>query len=606
VQSAVIPEIYQYMEQEPQTITQWWQQYSFTDILTLIFVAGTVFMLIRFILQYSSLARLHVYQRHKYQSYSILNVDMPIKPFSYGKRIYINPKLHNAKELDEIIRHELIHIHQYHSIDIVLAAINNSIFWWNPFARILNGDIRNNLEYIVDKEMLQNGTNRKHYQYHLLNINQLIYKNKIANYFNFSNIKKRINMMNKEKTQPVYKIKWLLLPLVAAVILLSFNMKRAIATNVDFTGNSEIIEPEPIAESDTLVNEIPAGIANKLNGKIVSVKSPHIIDTVITFYPVHHCDSTPLTTVDSEAPDMNKVQSFSIVKNDTAIKVYDKNGTSINAKLASLVIINGKESSSDELSKLKSEEIHSVTVMKNDAAVKVYGEKGKNGVFVIVTKGNEKVAKPEATLDTVPFAVVLGYLSSEYKDKTTLDTVPFAVAKTIESLITFGDDAVKVYDENGAFMNAKLASLIIINEQKTDYDELSKLKSEEIHSVTVLKNDAAVKVYGEKAKNGVIVIVTKGNEKVAKPKATLDIVPLAVAKNKEPLIIIDEKESSGDELSKLDTTKIQSFSVLKNDAAIKRYGEKGKNGVIIVVTTENEKVAKPEATLDTVSFILLY
>ncbi|MDR2026982.1 MAG: M56 family metallopeptidase, partial [Prevotellaceae bacterium] len=255
----VIPDVAEiYRNQLPQTAVQWWQQYSFADILTAIFVAGTVIMLIRFAMQYISLSRLQAYQQHRYKTCRIFSIDGIIKPFSFGKRIYINPKLHTVRELDEIIRHELIHIRQHHSVDIIATAINSSIFWWNPFARLLGEDIRNNLEYIVDNEMLRNGINRKHYQYHLLNINQLNYKNSMANYFNFSNIKKRIEMMNKEKTQPVYKIKWLLLPLVAAVMLLSFNVKRAIATNVDFAVYSEITEPEQIAESDTPANGNPA------------------------------------------------------------------------------------------------------------------------------------------------------------------------------------------------------------------------------------------------------------------------------------------------------------------------------------------------------------
>jgi beta-lactamase regulating signal transducer with metallopeptidase domain len=63
--------------------------------------------------------------------------------------------------MDEIIRHEQIHVNHYHSMDIIMAAINRIVFWWNPVVIILNRDIRNNLEYIVDNEMLQNGTNRK-------------------------------------------------------------------------------------------------------------------------------------------------------------------------------------------------------------------------------------------------------------------------------------------------------------------------------------------------------------------------------------------------------------------------------------------------------------
>jgi hypothetical protein len=412
-----------------------------------------VFMLIRFALQHSSLARLKVCRKHKLQPCSILNVDSLIKPFSFWRRIYLNSKLHNARELDEIIRHELVHIRQYHSVDIIVAAINRCIFWWNPFVWILNDDIRNNLEYIVDSEMLQNGINRKHYQYHLLNINQLTYTNNMVNYFNFSNFKKRIKMMNKEKTQPIYKIKWLLLPIVAAVILLSFNAKRAIATNVDFADYSEIVEPEPSVENDTLVNKIPAAPpTSKLKGKIVSIKVA-AADTVSKMSKQTSCDTANVAN--------------SKTMNGVIIEIFPDNMTLITRPSPSkhLTIIDGKETDETELSKLKADAIHSFRIYKDAAAVKKYGEKGKNGVIVIETKGNEDVSE------------------SESEQNQEMETIPFAIVKP--------------------------EPLIFIDGKESDETELSKLKRDDIESVGIFKEKSATELYGEKGKNGVIVIKKK-------------------------------------------------------------------------------------------------
>ena len=55
---------------------------------------------------------------------------------------------------------------------------------------------------------------------------------------------------------------------------------------------------------------------------------------------------------------------------------------------------------------------------------------------------------------------------------------------------------------------------------------------------------------------------------------------------KEPLIIIDGKESSRKEMDKMigDTSKIESIEVLKGEGASKKYGDKAKNGVIEITT----------------------
>ena len=54
----------------------------------------------------------------------------------------------------------------------------------------------------------------------------------------------------------------------------------------------------------------------------------------------------------------------------------------------------------------------------------------------------------------------------------------------------------------------------------------------------------------------------------------------------KPLIIIDGKETK-DKIEDLDPDDIKSMSVLKDDSAIKKYGEKGKNGVIEITTKKN-------------------
>ena len=58
------------------------------------------------------------------------------------------------------------------------------------------------------------------------------------------------------------------------------------------------------------------------------------------------------------------------------------------------------------------------------------------------------------------------------------------------------------------------------------------------------------------------------------------------AEDKLPLIIVDGKElgNGTDILSKIPVDQIQSISVLKNEAAKAEYGDKAKDGVIIVVT----------------------
>lgn len=58
--------------------------------------------------------------------------------------------------------------------------------------------------------------------------------------------------------------------------------------------------------------------------------------------------------------------------------------------------------------------------------------------------------------------------------------------------------------------------------------------------------------------------------------------------DEHPLIIIDGKQNeSKTGLSEIDPEGIETVNVLKGPAAIKKYGEKGKNGVIEITTKSN-------------------
>jgi hypothetical protein len=155
----------------------------------------------------------------------VYHVDADIIPFSFGNSIFINKQLHSFEELEEIVRHEFVHVRQKHSIDILWSELLCILSWYNPFSWLLKRSIRQNLEFIADNKVLESGMNRKEYQYLLLKV---IGNNhfSIASKFNFSSLKKRIAMMNKMKTTRFHIVKFLfMLPLVA-VLLIAFRKKE--------------------------------------------------------------------------------------------------------------------------------------------------------------------------------------------------------------------------------------------------------------------------------------------------------------------------------------------------------------------------------------------
>lgn len=197
-----------------------------TSTITMAVVAvGMLIMLCRLILQMVSFKRLlRRAEPVTTDGITLYQVNENITPFSFGNAVFINRHLHTEGELQEIILHEFVHVRQRHSVDIIWAELLCIINWYNPFVWLLKKAIRQNLEFIADNKVLQNGINKKEYQYLLLKVIGN-HQYSIATPFNFSSLKKRIAMMNKTKSAKRQLIRLLFLLPATAVLLLAFRSK---------------------------------------------------------------------------------------------------------------------------------------------------------------------------------------------------------------------------------------------------------------------------------------------------------------------------------------------------------------------------------------------
>ncbi|MBX2840849.1 MAG: TonB-dependent receptor plug domain-containing protein [Flammeovirgaceae bacterium] len=141
-----------------------------------------------------------------------------------------------------------------------------------------------------------------------------------------------------------------------------------------------------------------------------------------------------------------------------------------------------------------------------------------------------------------------------------------------------------------------------------------------IKRIEVLKDEAAIARYGEKGKNGVIIITTKNikePKEKAKTKTGVKVENFVDSDSihtgnyhdsklkirstnggKNPLFVIDGRvlQTNDKVVKDLEPHSIKEMYVLKDEAAIAKYGEKGKNGVVIITTkTLKERKEKAKA-----------
>ena len=153
---------------------------------------------------------------------TLYEMDEELAPFTIGRAIFIPKSLSNSDITPTILSHELEHIRQKHYWDIIISMVLQPLQWWNPCAWGLLHQLRTNLEYLADQGVLREGSDRKTYQYQLLEctLGRKVELPSLS--FSMQDLKKRIVMMNsKNKTNKKLAIVYALstLPVLAFLAL---------------------------------------------------------------------------------------------------------------------------------------------------------------------------------------------------------------------------------------------------------------------------------------------------------------------------------------------------------------------------------------------------
>ena len=192
---------------------------SITDIISYLYIIGVVFFLMKFVY---NIVKIHKIKAGKkietIDDVNFIYTNESHIPFSFLKNIYI-PK----DNLDEmIIKHEMSHVKNRHSVDIILMEIMIAFQWFNPFIRMIKNELKSNHEFIADSEAIKNEDEKSNYMMLLLQQCTADDFSTIANNFSFLLTKKRISMITKNQKVKGSVIKVLLtLPVFALLILLN-------------------------------------------------------------------------------------------------------------------------------------------------------------------------------------------------------------------------------------------------------------------------------------------------------------------------------------------------------------------------------------------------
>ncbi len=230
-----------------------------TRIVLFAYLAGVVFFLGRFLFRIVQLMLvIRKNEVRQMKDFKLVTLEKEISPYSFLDFVFVSRALQQTDGYDRMIAHELEHVKQGHSVDVLILELLTVFQWFNPFMWMLRRSVRENHEYLADRAVLVSGVNLGYYKKLLLNQfvgGQLV----IANNFSYSLIKKRIKMMSKIKSSKLAITKIVFGVVVAAALIVAFACEQ-----------KESIEVQTFAE-DAMVKLTIQGEKLKIDGTVEDV-----------------------------------------------------------------------------------------------------------------------------------------------------------------------------------------------------------------------------------------------------------------------------------------------------------------------------------------------
>jgi len=445
--------------------------FSLGNILMAIYGLVVLILLVRFIIQLVSILSIRLHGTVKMvQNTRIIAIDKEVTPFSFFRLVFMNPELHNEHETKEILAHELTHVRQGHSFDVLLSEVLTIILWLNPATWLLKREIRQNLEFLADNKVLESGFDSQTYQYHLLQLSYQTPEHKLGNKFNVSPLKKRIIMMNQKKSAKASLLKYSLIVPLALALVVSSNAQT-------------VINKAKKALTTTTTKEVKATEKKSMTAPAKS--SGELTDPVKVVENVEDEKTWDVVEKMPQYPGGEQEMMGYLGRNIRYPVEAQKSGTQGKVIASFVVSSTGKVIHPEILRSvdpyLDKEAIRVISTFPNF----VPGEQNGKKVAVRYTlpvvfklEGGATTPEPSINSNENPI-IVVGYGAKKEKSTLNFNNLP-----------------------------AGANPLYIIDGKVATESEKKLLLPASIKAIDVLKDKSATSIYGEAGKNGVILITT--------------------------------------------------------------------------------------------------
>ncbi len=559
-------------------------------LMLLLYVLGILFFVVRHLWSLDRMLRLLRASDKESLDGGItlyIHENKEVAPFSWMKNIAVS-KFDLEESRDAVLTHERAHVHNLHSWDLLLAEVGVFFQWFNPAAWLLKQELQAIHEYEADEWVIKNGIDAKRYQLLLIKkaVGARLYS--IANSFNHSSLKKRITMMIKKKSNPWARLKYAYVLPLATVAVAAFarpevSNELAEISSAKVNDLTSIVKAEEVKSVENSSDEKfkLSGTVVEATRKNVPVMGASVIIKGTTMGTLTDMDgkfTLPVKKGDVIQVSFVGYQTQSVVvKDDSPLTILMRDDVQSMEEMV-VMGMSPKSENADVVFEMPLEEAKKPEVPQQEEVIfQVVEEMPKfpGGLQEAMVFIGKNIKYPvEAQQAKIEGRVIVRFVVG--RDGSVSDVeVMRGVSPELDA------EAVRVVSmmpkwipgkQRGKAVAVKYTMPIMFRLQTPAQEQKKEEETPPYHQLTLkvdkdadMNNVGMVKDY----------LKTRGTGMQAHA-------PEGVS----PLIIVDGKElgNGTDILSKIPVDQIQSISVLKNEAAKAEYGDKAKDGVIIVVT----------------------
>ena len=218
----------------------------------IVYGAGILFSLGMFVKKFRILKQLFSY-KPVLENGEMKVVEVPNSTIActFLNTIFLGTDL-TKMEREQILSHEMVHVRQRHTLDLLFFEFLKIVFWFNPLIYIYQSRISTIHEFLADAGVVKNVKKHDYFQQLLnsaFNTKDISFINQ---FFNHSIIKKRIVMLQKNRSRSTSKFKYLIiLPLMLAMLTYVSCSEDPVVSSED----KEATAQEKLQEIKAIIND---------------------------------------------------------------------------------------------------------------------------------------------------------------------------------------------------------------------------------------------------------------------------------------------------------------------------------------------------------------